>query len=534
MAAVTPSSDLYLLQCPIEIDNKNQINFSNATNQYNYFSNLYKIGATNFSYQRKDSTIRYPAHIDTIRHFNYCMYRNDNYSNKWFYAFIESMEYLNDSTTLIKIKTDVWQTWQFDITFKQCYVKREHTNNDAFGANTLPEGLEYGEYIVNSKASSSFSTKNCWLAVQVSDLCRKMWNVWGNVARVYNGLPSGCWVLCFEMNDYINFNNFVRSYDAENLSEAIVSVGIIPKALVSVHEPEMSFDTDYGFDCYRLNTSNSAITLETNTWTRNTTLDGYTPKNNKLLCSPYNYLMITNNAGSTLSYAWEDFSSSTATFSVRGAYSQGCDIKLTPSNYKRTDLSGGYEWSLSMGKFPMISWNSNFYLNWAAVNSKYIEIQGGIAAANWGTSMISGMLTGNIGAMLSGTTSLASNVAGIAQQVRTAEMTPNSAKGNQNTGDLNWSLGKDTFTGYKMSIKAEYARIIDEYFSAFGYLTNRNKVPNVTGRSNWNYVETANCNIIGNIPQEDLDEIKSMFNSGVTIWHKTAYFMDYSQNNPIV
>lgn len=99
MAAVTPSSDLYLLQCPIEIDNKNQINFANTTNQYNYFFGLNKIGATNFSYQRKDSTIRYPAHIDSIRHFNYVMYRNDNYSNKWFYAFIEEMEYLNDSTT---------------------------------------------------------------------------------------------------------------------------------------------------------------------------------------------------------------------------------------------------------------------------------------------------------------------------------------------------------------------------------------------------------------------------------------------------
>ena len=158
MAAVTPSSDLYLLQCPIEIDNKNQINFSNATTQYNYFFNLYKIGATNFSYQRKDSTIRYPAHIDTIRHFNYCMYRNDNYSNKWFYAFIEKMEYLNDTTTLITIKTDVYQTWQFDLTFKRSFVVREHVNNDAVGANTIPEGLEYGEYIVNGKSSTTFST----------------------------------------------------------------------------------------------------------------------------------------------------------------------------------------------------------------------------------------------------------------------------------------------------------------------------------------------------------------------------------------
>ena len=534
MAAVTPSTDLYLLQCPIEIDNRNQINFSNATAQYNYFSGLNKLTVNDFSYQRKDSTIRFGAHIDTLRHYNYVMYRNDNYSNKWFYAFIENMEYLNDSTTLIKIKTDVYQTWQFDLTYKRCFVVREHTNNDTVGANTIPEGLEYGEYIVNDKASTGFSTKNAYLAVQVSELHSKMYAAWGSTSRVYNGIPQGCWYLIFDIGDYANFNNFVRSYDDENLAEAIVSVGIIPKSLVTVHEPEMSFNTKYGFDCWRLEPSGSSVTLETDTWTRNSTLDGYTPVNKKLLCSPYNYLMITNNAGSTVSYAWEDFSSSTATFKSRGVISQGCDIKLIPTNYKRTDQDGGYQWSVTLGKLPMISWNSNFYLNWAAVNSKYVEVQAGLAAGSWATNMIGSMISGNIGGMLSGTTSLASSVAGYVQQQHAAEMVPSSAKGNQNTGDYNWSAGKACFTGYKMSIKAEYARVIDEYFTAFGYKTNRNKIPNITGRQNWNYVETENCNIIGNIPQEDLDEIKSMFNSGVTIWHNTATFMDYSQNNPIV
>ena len=534
MAAVTPSTDLYLLQCPIEIDNRNQINFTNATAQYNYFSGLNKLVANDFTYQRKDSTIRFGAHIDDIRQYNYVMYRNDNYSNKWFYAFIEGMEYLNDRTTLIKIKTDVFQTWQFDLTYKRCFVVREHTNDDSFGVNTYPEGLEYGEYIVNAKASTAFSTTNAYLAVQVSQLCSAMYSTWGDTKRVYNGIPQGCWVLIFDMNDYHNFNNFVRSYDDENLSEAIVSVGIVPKSLITVQEPEMSFETKYGFDCWKPVTTATAVTLETDTWTRNTTIDGYTPVNKKLLCSPYNYLMITNNSGSSVCYAWEDFSSATATFQSRGVLSQGCDIKLIPTNYKRTDMDGGYQWALSLGKLPMISWNSNFYLNWAAVNGKYVEVQAGLTGMNWAFNMIGGMLSGNVGTMLSGTTSLASNVASLSQQVRQAEMVPNSAKGNQNTGDYNWSAGKACFTGYKMSIKAEYARILDEYFSAFGYKTNRNKIPNITGRQNWNYVETRDSNIIANIPQEDLDEIKGMFNSGVTIWHNTSTFMDYSQNNPIV
>ena len=93
MAAITPSTDLMLLKCPLEEDQQNQITFTNATAQYNYFANLPKLSVDDFSYQRKDSTIRYSAHIDDIRGYNYCMYRNDNYSNKWFYAFITDMNY---------------------------------------------------------------------------------------------------------------------------------------------------------------------------------------------------------------------------------------------------------------------------------------------------------------------------------------------------------------------------------------------------------------------------------------------------------
>ena len=64
--AVTPNTDLYLLQCPIELDERNQINFRSAEAQFNYFYNLPKLEADNFTYQRKDNVIRFPAHIDSL------------------------------------------------------------------------------------------------------------------------------------------------------------------------------------------------------------------------------------------------------------------------------------------------------------------------------------------------------------------------------------------------------------------------------------------------------------------------------------
>ena len=67
-----------------------------------------------------------------------------------------------------------------------------------------------------------------------------------------------------------------------------------------------------------------------------------------------------------------------------------------------------------------------------------------------------------------------------------------------------------------------------------GYKVNSLKIPNITGRTNWNYVKTIDCNITGEIPQEDLQELKDMFDNGVTFWHNSATFLDYSQSNNIV
>ena len=59
-------------------------------------------------------------------------------------------------------------------------------------------------------------------------------------------------------------------------------------------------------------------------------------------------------------------------------------------------------------------------------------------------------------------------------------------------------------------------------------------MPNITGRRYWNFVKTKQVNITGDIPQDDMNEIKSYFNTGITFWHDTTKYLDYSQNNAIV
>lgn len=122
---ITPNTDIYILKCPLSISNKNQITFANLEAQTNYFLSLPKIQLNDGSYQRKDNSIRFDGHIDEIQEYDYCMYKNENYDNKWFYAFITNMRYVNDGMTLIEIKTDVFQTWQFSLNWKQSFIERE-------------------------------------------------------------------------------------------------------------------------------------------------------------------------------------------------------------------------------------------------------------------------------------------------------------------------------------------------------------------------------------------------------------------------
>lgn len=121
------------------------------------------------------------------------------------------------------------------------------------------------------------------------------------------------------------------------------------------------------------------------------------------------------------------------------------------------------------------------------------------------------------------------------KQIYEHSFTPNSAKGNVNGGDLNFAQGQNTFFFYHKSIKQEFAKIIDDFFSMYGYKVNDVKVPNITGRLNWNYVKLLNPNIEGsNIPEAELNEYKKQLENGITFWHNPATFRDYTQSNTIV
>lgn len=540
-----PDTDLYLLKCPLEMDNNNQLTFANAQAQYNYFAGLPKIEIEASTYQRKDSTVRYPGNIEDLYGYNYCMYRNHNYSNKWFYAYVSDLQWSSEQMTVISLKTDVYQTWQFDLQFKPCFVEREHVNNDAVGLHTVPENFELGEYICNGRVdlakiqpSRLYDTTTSIIVFQLTTV-----NLSTNASlpsatyNIFNGIPQGCHLIGVPLESNTSLTdmmNIIGMYDGAGKGEAILSISLMPYK-ADQWEAKAGTGTLASYTFYVPKPSWNSYVYESYTTQLNSTLNGYTPKNNKLFTYPYNYLYISNNAGANVEYHYEDFFNNEPSFNIYATIEQGGGMFLKPTNSKVSDTTtngDGWTEGIPSAKLPVLSWASDYYLNWKAVNASNIEVQAWASALNFGASTIGSML--EISNPSYGIGSLATETASLLQQVKQAKLTPPQAKGNINSGDVAYASNEVKYVVRQMSIRSEYAQIIDSYFSAYGYKVNLFKLPNRTGRRNWNYVKTVGCNIEATIPQGDLQEIKGMFNSGITLWHNPATFLDYSQTNNIV
>lgn len=574
MAVIAPQTDVYLLKVPLEIDNANQLTFANATAQFNYFNSCPKITVDDFTYQRKDGTIRFGANFDDLIGYNYVMYRNYAYSNKWFYAFIDDMAYMNDNMTAISISTDTWQTWQFDLNYKKCFVEREHVNDDTFGKHTVPEGLETGEYVINHGDTGGVGggieqlrcDKDSWLygadrtdpaqrldsglyfiTFQVTKLDPIISSLPSSTYMKLNGMFNGTYI--FGTQDPAWARAIINLYDESQTASGddIISIFLSPVpffdrgAVINIVDGGGSTIAKVVVPA---ESSTNTILKDEKFCGFPIKLDSYTPRNKKCYTYPFTYINVDNHVGGMATFHYEDFDNHSyqshnahePSFRIEGALSQGCSTGLVPTFYKN-DQNQNYTYSVPGAKFPQCSWKSDYYTNWCVQNaiSQPFGAIGAIGQA--GVGLATALAFSNPITAIGGALGLIGAIGNSISARYEAERHPDQIKGQQGEGDLligAYGGSHAYFTLYHMTAKAEYIKQADSFFDMFGYKVNEVKIPNVTGRRNWNYVKTIGCYIQADIPQEDLQEIKSMFDRGVTFWHNPTTFCDYSQNNDII
>lgn len=526
MITVTPQGQIYLCKTPLENDYKNQLTFANASLQEQYFNSTIQKSFDNYTYIKKDNVIKVNANIDEIITCNYLFYKNVGFTNKIYYCFITNMEYISENVTAITFETDVYQTWQFEIEYKRCFVEREHVNDDNIGSNIINENLNLEKYVVNS--SEDISTINSMYICIISSIdlldydsqAQKYSPLYGNIiGNVFSGLA---YFVCPTTN-YLYLQTVLNDVDEAGQSDGILALFMVPSAIINTVNPITSNNP--------LQKVSSIKNISYSTSKKTDNINGYVPKNNKLFVYPYNILNITNYSGSNAELRYERFSTTNCDFNIIGNLELNQTLKIIPSNYN--GKVENFDEGLTLSNYPVCAWTSNIFSNYIAQNQNQINM----SFLSTGLSTVGGVLTGLLssnplmvgGSVASGLSSIFNTIA----KIEDIKILPDQAKGNQKS-TINANAQKLTFGIEKITIPYSNAEIIDNYFSMYGYKINNVKIPNITGRLNWNFVKTIDCNFDGNIPQTDINIIKTMFNNGVTLWHNANTMYDYSQSNNII
>lgn len=523
---IEPNSTIKIIyQCPLDASYENTLWFDTVADQINYFQNV--LGGYTFSkqsYQRvtkKSFRIAKPA--EEMYDCNYIAFRNISFGTKWFYAFIDKIEYINNVTSEITYTIDVLQTWHFDYSMEQCFVEREHSVTDEIGDNIVAEGLDTGEYI--SDGMEYISTGGYELAIW-STMDDQYHPVGGVIHyAIFDGethyYPSGLYDKRFPvtsqgLTDAYNWLSNVPPVDVNK----IVCITIVP-----------SIATNYSSQRITIGNT-SGISRKTGSI-----------KNNKLYTYPYNALYVTNNQGKTAVYRYEFFNNRIADFDGFCDVSPACTYMLIPRNYKGAVKN--FDERLEISGFPQVAYNVDAFKAWFAQImssnlTSYISASAGIIAAGGLTAGA----TVAAGALAAPEIAIAATVVASLPLIKNAIeggmklFEPPQSKGNQGGMSL-IALNKLGFSYMQKYITKEYATIIDDFFSMYGYATKEVKYPNRSSRPEWNYVKTIGCKIRSGIPSDDATTIEGLYDRGLRFWKNPQHIGNYTfdnsptnQNNP--
>lgn len=477
---------------------------------------------SDFSFIRTSGNIYTQFTYEQCLQANYIAFQNPDYSNKWFFAFIDDVIYKGNSNTEIVFTVDAWSTWFENWNKKPCFITRQHTNNDSIGANTVPENLDVGEMVLGNWNIYNGLSEDYYFCLMST------YNIITNDDFVgveqINGNLFGYMVYIFETTNtaIVALEKVLKEINKAGKIESILALFVAPAELIdSIGIRKLDgYDGTYLLDTSQIlsnNTIKNAVHIDFDI-TKPYSFEDYRPKNNKCYVYPYNYLLVTNNVGNQIIYKYEDFYENPIHFDIQIALSIGCSGRLVPRNYKKVDYNN--DESIPLAKYPTCSWATDAFTNWLTQN-----------AVNIGSQLVSagvGVATGNV-------PTVAGNIASLIGQFYQASLMP-SIEGGQNTGDVNYSAKNNTFNFYNYHCKPEYMKIIDDYFTRFGYKVNKLETPNIIGRRNWNYVEIGQSEEIGygTVPMKYMEIINKACRKGVTIWHNHENIGNYNLDNSII
>ena len=276
---------------------------------------------------------------------------------------------------------------------------------------------------------------------------------------------------------------------------------------------------------------------------------------------PYAFAMLTDNLNPPIEIKYHLCKNNTNTIKVRNTISDRCSYGLFIEGYKGD--SGGKMESMVSGDAHELPCSSSAYTTWYASNKNQVAqnvannsanafIQNSSLQKQLLPSLLSQVTFNPMNMVQAGAGMYSSYLNNQMQQQLNNQNTQNNinmamaqANDMKSTPNTMISMGSDVYYGldkgnkkvnlYRFGLTDEYYQKLGDYFAMFGY--KQNKVMNINRRNRhyYNYIKTIGVNIKSSgVPRNHLEEIKSIYNNGVTIWHVDRNGVevgDYSMDN---
>lgn len=518
----TPSTNLRLLNVPLEAGYSDTLWFPDVNTQTQYFLGKVVKAINDFNFIKKDNTITVNGNVETYYNCNYIMYQNANFSNKWFYAFINRIEWASNSSTRLYCSTDCIQTWFFDVTYYKSFIERQHVASEA-GPNdylaTEPVGCplvqftQVGRYDVTPDLVNVYATCNSGGAPI------------GSTARF--GIVSGCGLAYgYDRSNISSLGDRLNEYVSNGLASAVTKIQQVPKAL---------FDAggNYSQDIDRYPSH----------------VGTYVPRNKKVLSGQFvkGYIALYGQI---------------CQYNPNGTTNPQLNVLLDPTTgtilagLKSSTAGGNQRLYAVQARIPEATWAYNQYKNdynlHSGSNSMYYNrltnYQELKPTTEFGDTLMSaiglvaGLATGGkLGTtftdFLNQATTAESYFNGydeITEEVSRRDENLNAPPIGSVSGSTPYIAAGSNFVtwGFVTGTNGDAQRL-DEYFDMFGYQINRVRIPNLHARKTWTYIRVTDLKASGDFPNEDFDEIRKAFNRGLTFWDYTKTLGDYSQDNTL-
>lgn len=642
---ISPNSWVRIIKnVPFLSNYQNVIQFSNSAEQRNYFESLPNLYFSNLTYVRSTGKLKVAKPREEVMQYNYMMYTNTNFSNKIFYAFILNVEYVNPNTSLITFALDVWQTYQFDLDFRESFVEREHCRRyDSNGnpiVNTVPESLDYGNLyevknVVYSKDSSDKHLQIYWyVLVTTIDPTTIPSEDDDPASLLVGGVPNTLsyfyYPILMDKNIIGNYeyHTTINGYHAPTIPELLTSfrndenlVGTLVNAYITDYVPfDFTFEiknVELQVTCSKLSAGSLSTgvrvfflndtyavykSLDVNMGNKYNGVSKFSES--KLLMFPYTFCELTDFQGNTYQIHLEHINGNDIVIRCVGSidgnqkvgyflrnylnnnyFSVPVDYGIINAEPRNITVVDDYSAAYLQGNANTIRQSISNTISQSGLNNQLARntnttnlyttgLQNSSNMQQATNNLISGLASGVAGAVAGNpaggvgvglqstmnyiNTNIQANTNTAIANANANLNTLNTAlRGNLNNeiaiktslakiqdtqnvadtahlqgGNVGFTVGND-MQGFGLVFKqitSEYAEILTDYFEKYGYAVHLVKIPNIHTRNSWNYVRLVDPNILGNIPNMHLEEIKRIFESGVTIWHTTDVG-NYSLNN---